>query len=79
LSHWRGQRDQREWPASLKRGGDWPWMPDRDPREVLWGRIIARVHEDGRTYPIARLARLLASATGRSSELSKSTGPSGKN
>jgi replicative DNA helicase len=91
LSHWRGQRDQREWPASLKRGGDWPWMPDRDPREVLWGRIIAdprevlwgriiaRVPEDGRTYPIARLARLLASATGRSSELSKSTGPSGKN
>jgi KaiC/GvpD/RAD55 family RecA-like ATPase len=59
LSHWRGQRDQREWPASLKRGGDWPWMPDRDPREVLWGRIIARVYEDGRTYPIAGLAHLL--------------------
>jgi hypothetical protein len=59
LSHWRGQRDQREWPASLKRGGDWPWVPDRDPREVLWGRIIARVHEHGRTYPIAGLARML--------------------
>jgi hypothetical protein len=59
LSHWREQRDQREWPASLKRGGDWPWMPDRDPREVMWGRILARVHEDGRTYPIAGLARQL--------------------
>jgi replicative DNA helicase len=64
LSHWRGQRDQREWPASLKRGGDWPWTPDRDPREVLWGRILSRVHEDGRTHSIAGLARLLGIGKG---------------
>lgn len=24
---WRGPRDEREWPARLKRGGDWPWSP----------------------------------------------------
>jgi hypothetical protein len=64
LSHWRGQRDEREWPSSLKRGGDWPWTPDRDPREVLWGRIVARCHEDGRTYSIAGLARLLGAGHG---------------
>lgn len=64
LSHWRGQRDEREWPDSLKRGGEWPWTPDRNPREVLWGRIVARVHEDGRTYPIAGLARLLGAGHG---------------
>jgi hypothetical protein len=64
LTHWRGQRDEREWPALLKRGGDWPWTPDRHPREVLWGRIVARVQEDGRTYPIAALARLLGAGHG---------------
>jgi len=64
LTHWRGQRDEREWPSSLKRGGDWPWTPDRDPREVLWGRIVARVHEDGRTYSIAVLSRLLGIGKG---------------
>jgi hypothetical protein len=64
LTHWRGQRDEREWPASLKRGGEWPWTPDRNPREVLWGRIVARVHEDGRTYPIAGMARLLGAGHG---------------
>ena len=64
LIHWRGQRDEREWPASLKRGGDWPWTPDRHPREVLWSRIVARVHEDGRTYSIAALTRLLSAGHG---------------
>ncbi len=24
-------RDERQWPKFLKRGGDWPWMPCRDP------------------------------------------------
>jgi AAA domain len=27
LTHWRGQRDEREWPAVLKRGGEWPSGP----------------------------------------------------
>lgn len=25
LRHWRGDRDEREWPALLERGGAWPW------------------------------------------------------
>lgn len=25
LRHWRGQRDEREWPTKLKRGETWPW------------------------------------------------------
>lgn len=25
LKRWRGDRDQREWPAFLERGTDWPW------------------------------------------------------
>lgn len=25
LRHWRGQRDERQWPAKLRRGDEWPW------------------------------------------------------
>ena len=28
LKHWRGARDERSWPAALKRGGEWPWTID---------------------------------------------------
>lgn len=30
LRHWRGSRDEREWPRSLRRGGDWPWTVGAD-------------------------------------------------
>lgn len=26
LRHWRGARDERDWPVVLRRGGAWPWM-----------------------------------------------------
>ena len=25
VEHWRGPRDQRAWPTTLQRGGNWPW------------------------------------------------------
>lgn len=33
IRHWRGQRDQRQWPAYLKWGdiGDWPWKVSLGP------------------------------------------------
>lgn len=39
LRHWRGQRDEREWPTALQRGGEWPWTPATRGRDVLWARI----------------------------------------
>ena len=27
LSRWRGDRDRRDFPAGLVKGGDWPWTP----------------------------------------------------
>ena len=32
LKHWRGDRDERQWPSVLQRGGSWPWTvaPDAD-------------------------------------------------
>lgn len=35
IRHWRGQRDEREWPAKLMRGEPWPWMAvASDDREI---------------------------------------------
>lgn len=39
LQEWRGGRDERDWPQMLKRGGEWPWTPQRDSNEALWHRI----------------------------------------
>ena len=25
---WRGDRSERDWPKSLRAGGDWPWVRD---------------------------------------------------
>lgn len=27
VERWRGDRDEREWPEKLRRGGEWPWTP----------------------------------------------------
>ena len=28
LSRWRGDRDQRDWPKKMRKGGVWPWTPE---------------------------------------------------
>jgi len=28
IERWRGDRDERAWPARIKRGGQWPWTPE---------------------------------------------------
>lgn len=39
LTHWRGPRDERDWPALLCRGGVWPWSASARDRDALWVRI----------------------------------------
>ncbi|MDI3386359.1 AAA family ATPase [Streptomyces sp. B-S-A8] len=39
ISHWRGMRDQRDFPSMLNRGGKWPWSIGSSPRDELWARI----------------------------------------
>ena len=29
LVRWRGDRDERDWPRAMRRGGDWPWTDAR--------------------------------------------------
>lgn len=42
LSRWRGDRDGRDWPKILVKGGEWPWMaeenfvPYQAPKSEVW-------------------------------------------
>jgi energy-coupling factor transporter ATP-binding protein EcfA2 len=62
VTHWRGPRDEREWPSLLQRGGDWPWTPVTRSRDVLWLKIASVCDEAGRRLSL----RDLATATGAS-------------
>lgn len=36
LVRWRGDRDQRDWPTSIRRGGEWPWTDDATALAGRW-------------------------------------------
>lgn len=40
LRHWRGARDERDWPSALKRGGDWPWTVAAN-KDITFARVLA--------------------------------------
>lgn len=60
VTHWRGPREERDWPAALQRGGDWPWTPVTRPRDVLWAQIVNRCQQAGDQIAERDLAVLLA-------------------
>ena len=65
LTDWRTPRDAREWPPpALRRGGDWPWTVEDQPREQLWSRTLAYVDRTGSTARIPTLARELGASHG---------------
>jgi RecA-family ATPase len=59
LRHWRGDRDERQWPAALKRCGAWPWTAPDNAREVLWARIAEEVNKAGQPVSERGLATVL--------------------
>lgn len=64
LRHWRGPRDEREWPAALQRGGEWPWMAITRDRDILWARIVELCREAGDQLSVRDLAKLTGKGTG---------------
>jgi hypothetical protein len=62
LRHWRGARDEREWPAALQRGIDWPWEKVEDPTLVNYARIKATVREFGRRMSEREIASILGAS-----------------
>ncbi|MDP8958289.1 MAG: hypothetical protein M3N51_03605, partial [Actinomycetota bacterium] len=64
LSHWRGARDEREWPSALTRGGEWPWIAATSARDVLWGRIVDEANQRLSRPTVRELVVALGSSMG---------------
>lgn len=62
IEHWRGARDQREWPLAMKRGGEWPWMPNNDPQANLWVMIMQAREEFGEQMSIRDLESVVSAS-----------------
>jgi hypothetical protein len=56
LTHWRGDRDERDWPEALRRGGEWPWTPITDGRTVTFARILDATRAAGHKLSTRELA-----------------------
>jgi hypothetical protein len=54
LSHWRGPRDERTWPAKLERGGQWPWTP-ANADQVIFARVVEVTRERGKKVSVRDL------------------------
>ena len=62
LTHWRGERDEREWPSALKRGGEWPWTVETNTRALIFARILDETRTHGGPLSLRDLeTRLTAS------------------
>lgn len=48
ITHWRGQRDQRDWPVALKRGGEWPWTEEVDRNSSTFAQMMELVQSLGK-------------------------------
>lgn len=59
LHHWRGDRDERDWPLMLSRGGEWPWVAVTDARGVTFARMLEAMQEAGHELTTRELAGLL--------------------
>lgn len=59
LRHWRGARDERDWPAALKRGGEWPWTVEHDARAVTFARILDETRDAGHELTRRELADII--------------------
>jgi hypothetical protein len=59
LIHWRGPRDERQWPEMLTRGGEWPWTAATTSREVTFARLCDVIREHGCRLPVRELGQLL--------------------
>lgn len=59
LEHWRGDRDEREWPAALTRGGDWPWTPPTRTTEATYAELVRVVSEHGAPMSYGEIASVM--------------------
>lgn len=58
LNHWRGARDERDWPTVLRRGGAWPWMPG-SAAQVTFAGMLEACRTAGEMLTVRELAGLM--------------------
>lgn len=64
LSHWRGPRDERDWPKSLQWGDRWPWMiGDEDPHSKILAEAIDIARSQGYKPSLRDLERKMSTAS----------------
>lgn len=56
LRHWRGPRDERDWPAVLQRGGEWPWTAVTNVKALTFASIVDEVRNAGKRLSVRELA-----------------------
>ena len=60
LKHWRGDRDERAWPANLTRGGAWPWTVPAFG--MTFAAILACVEDHGGPMSYGDIATALGAS-----------------
>lgn len=56
LRHWRGARDERDWPPVLRRGGTWPWTL-ASIAEAKYATLVAACREAGEILSVRDLEK----------------------
>jgi hypothetical protein len=69
LRHWRGDRDERQWPAAMKRGGEWPFTSVTKESDLAWVRIVEICREMGDQPDQRSLAKLVGKSQATISRL----------
>jgi energy-coupling factor transporter ATP-binding protein EcfA2 len=62
LTHWRGARDQRDFPAALERGGPWPWTAITGGQNVTFAQMLQAVADLQRVPSNRELAGLIGTS-----------------
>jgi hypothetical protein len=66
LEHWRGARDERDWPSKLMRGQQWPWMVEHwKPADAdnTFADLMKVCREAGRILTQREIADVLGRST----------------
>lgn len=75
ITHWRGARDEREWPTLLQRGGEWPWTPATDEKQIRWHKIKATREEFGEYMSVREISEATGIARSTIQRLVTGKGP----
>lgn len=74
IEHWRGDREIREWPTRLTRGGHWPWTPGSTEDNDRWLAIRACLMAAGESLPQKEIAARTGMSTGTVNKILKHFG-----